>query len=59
MGCSCQNTLLCKATEPTLIAGLLGLLMGCSVALQVDPNFTDNILTGTETDIRLDRYLGT
>ena len=38
MGCSCQNTLLCKATEPTLIAGLLGLLMGCSVALQVDPN---------------------
>ena len=37
MGCSCQNTLLYQYTEPTLIAGLLRLLMGCSVALQRDP----------------------
>ena len=29
--------LLCKDKEPTLIAELLGLLIGCSVALQRDP----------------------
>ena len=33
VGCSYQNTLLCKYAEPTLIGGLLGLLIGCSVAL--------------------------
>ena len=42
MGCSCQNTLLYQYTEPTLIAGLLRLLMGCSVALQRDPKSRPN-----------------
>ena len=36
-GYSCQNTHLCKNIEPTLMTGLLGLLMGCSVTLQRDP----------------------
>ena len=34
VGCSCQYTLFFKDTEPTLIGGLLGLLIGCSVAFQ-------------------------
>ena len=38
-GYSCQNTHLCKDIEPTLMTGLLGLLMGCSVTLQRDPKF--------------------
>ena len=49
VGCSCQNALLCKDTEPTLIAGLLGLLIGCSVTLQVDPK----MLSKPANDIHL------
>ena len=31
-GCSIQNEDVCRDTEPTLVGGLLGLLIGCSVA---------------------------
>ena len=45
MGCSSVwvahiKIRLCKYVEPTLIGGLLGLLIGCSVALQTDPIIT-------------------